>query len=93
MLATSHPVRDTNALTHLFDDAISRGLEGLVVKKCGSHYEAGARNFNWVKLKRHSAGPLGDTIDCVLLGYSQGRGKVARSSDTCDCNLGRSSGV
>jgi len=75
MLATNNFVTDTSTLTHLFDDAISRGLEGLVVKKRESHYEAGARNFNWVKLKRHSAGPLGDTIDCVLLGYLLGRGK------------------
>jgi DNA ligase 1 len=57
--------------------AISKGLEGLVVKKQESRYEAGARNFNWVKLKRHSAGALDDTIDCVLLGYLVGRGKRA----------------
>ena len=58
-------------------DAVSLGLEGLVVKKLESRYEAGARNFNWVKLKRHSAGALNDTIDCVLLGYLFGRGKRA----------------
>jgi len=40
-------------------------------------YEAGGRNFNWVKLKRHSAGELHDTIDCVILGYIFGRGKRA----------------
>jgi DNA ligase-1 len=77
MLATSHEVRDAHSLTLLFDEAISKGLEGLVVKKLESRYEAGARNFNWVKLKRHSAGALGDTIDCVLLGYLFGRGKRA----------------
>ncbi|MBP6882377.1 MAG: DNA ligase, partial [Candidatus Levybacteria bacterium] len=33
------------------------------------------RNFNWVKLKRHSSGELQDTIDCVILGYIYGRGK------------------
>ncbi|HSA84242.1 MAG TPA: DNA ligase, partial [Patescibacteria group bacterium] len=37
--------------------------------------EAGGRNFNWVKLKRHSAGELHDTIDCVILGYVYGKGK------------------
>ena len=77
MLTASHVVRDAHSLTLLFDDAISKGLEGLVVKKLESRYEAGARNFNWVKLKRHSAGALGDTIDCVLLGYLFGRGKRA----------------
>jgi DNA ligase-1 len=77
MLTASHTEQDAHALTLLFDEAISKGLEGLVVKKPESRYEAGARNFNWVKLKRHSAGALNDTIDCVLLGYLYGRGKRA----------------
>ncbi len=77
MLTANHMVRDAHTLTLLFDEAISKGLEGLVVKKPESRYEAGARNFNWVKLKRHSAGALNDTIDCVLLGYLYGRGKRA----------------
>jgi DNA ligase-1 len=77
MLTASHEVQDAHKLTLLFDEAISKGLEGLVVKKLESRYEAGARNFNWVKLKRHSAGALNDTIDCVLLGYLFGRGKRA----------------
>jgi DNA ligase 1 len=77
MRTASHTVSDAHTLTLLFDEAVSLGLEGLVVKKQESRYEAGARNFNWVKLKRHSAGALGDTIDCVLLGYLYGRGKRA----------------
>jgi DNA ligase-1 len=77
MRTASHTMSDTHALTLLFDEAISKGLEGLVVKKQESRYEAAARNFNWVKLKRHSAGALNDTIDCVLLGYLYGRGKRA----------------
>jgi DNA ligase 1 len=77
MLTANHTVSDAHTLTLLFDEAISKGLEGLVVKKLESRYEAGARNFNWVKLKRHSAGALNDTIDCVLLGYLYGRGKRA----------------
>jgi DNA ligase 1 len=62
-------------LQMMLDDAISKGLEGVVVKKSDSLYEAGGRNFNWVKLKRHSSGELHDTIDCVVLGYIFGRGK------------------
>ena len=77
MRTASHTVSDAHTLMLLFDEAISKGLEGLVVKKQESRYEAGARNFNWVKLKRHSAGALNDTIDCVLLGYLYGRGKRA----------------
>ena len=60
-----------------FQDALSKGLEGLIFKRPNSLYEAGARNFNWIKLKRHSSGELKDTIDCVVLGYIFGRGKRA----------------
>jgi DNA ligase 1 len=68
-------VDDAQRLDAIFEDALERGLEGLVVKRVDSPYQAGARNFNWVKLKRHSRGALDDTIDCVLLGYFVGRGK------------------
>ncbi len=64
-------------IQELFDDALTKGLEGLIVKRIDSKYEAGARNFNWIKLKRHSSGELTDTIDCVILGYIYGRGKRA----------------
>ncbi len=59
----------------MLDDSISKGLEGVVVKRLDSAYEAGGRNFNWIKLKRHSSGELNDTIDCVILGYIYGKGK------------------
>lgn len=62
-------------LQFMLDDAISKGLEGVVIKRVDSQYEAGGRNFNWVKLKRHSSGELHDTIDCVILGYVFGKGK------------------
>ncbi len=62
-------------LQTMLDDSISKGLEGVVVKRPDSFYEAGGRNFNWVKLKRHSSGELNDTIDCVILGYIVGKGK------------------
>lgn len=70
-------VSEAKTLGLLLEDAISKGLEGVVIKKLDSKYEAGGRNFNWVKLKRHSAGELYDTIDCVILGYIFGRGKRA----------------
>ena len=64
-------------LTKILLDNISRGLEGVVVKRPDSPYQAGARNFNWVKLKRHTSGQLNDTVDLVLLGYYFGKGKRA----------------
>ncbi len=64
-------------LTRELLDNISRGLEGIVAKRLDSPYQAGARNFNWVKLKRNTSGQLNDTIDVVLLGYYKGKGKRA----------------
>jgi DNA ligase-1 len=64
-------------LTKTLLDNISQGLEGVVVKRPDSKYQAGARNFNWVKLKRHTSGELNDTVDLVLLGYYFGKGKRA----------------
>jgi DNA ligase-1 len=64
-------------LTRELLDNISRGLEGVVAKRLDSPYQAGARNFNWVKLKRNTSGQLNDTIDVVLLGYYGGKGKRA----------------
>jgi DNA ligase 1 len=73
-----HPgelVTEQEKLENMFNDALTKGLEGLIVKRPDSKYEAGARNFNWIKLKRHSSGELKDTIDVVILGYIFGRGK------------------
>ncbi|TMD72928.1 MAG: ATP-dependent DNA ligase, partial [Chloroflexi bacterium] len=64
-------------LTRELLEYISRGLEGVVAKRLDSPYQAGARNFNWVKLKRNTSGQLTDTIDVVLLGFYRGKGKRA----------------
>ena len=74
-LAPEVIVEDAHSLQAFFDDQVQKGLEGLVVKRLDSPYQAGARNFNWVKLKRSVAGQLRDTVDCVILGYVYGRGK------------------
>ncbi len=58
-----------------FNEAISEGLEGLMLKKLDSPYKAGGRGFHWIKFKRSQSGELSDTIDCVLLGVYGGRGK------------------
>ena len=74
------PITKTDSvevLTKTLLDNISQGLEGVVVKRPDSKYQAGARNFNWVKLKRHTSGELNDTVDLVLLGYYFGKGKRA----------------
>lgn len=62
-------------LDRFLAEQIQKGLEGVVVKRLDSPYSAGARNFNWVKLKRDVSGELSDTADCIILGYISGKGK------------------
>lgn len=69
---------DAAELERYFQDQIQRGLEGVVVKRPDSTYQAGQRSFNWVKLKRAYRGELRDTVDVVIVGYLVGRGKRAK---------------
>jgi len=61
-----------------FEEAITRGLEGIMAKRLDAPYTAGSRNFNWIKLKRSYRGALADTIDVVILGYYYGKGARAK---------------
>jgi DNA ligase-1 len=71
-------VSTARQLEDYFVKNIASGLEGLVVKKPNGKYIPGKRNFNWIKLKRQEEGHLDDTIDAVVLGYYNGKGKRAR---------------
>ncbi len=73
--APGEMISDPKVLQLRLEDSISKGLEGVVIKKPSSPYEAGGRNFNWVKLKRHNQTELQDSVDCVILGYIVGKGK------------------
>lgn len=66
---------DGKKIENFFDDCISRGLEGILAKKLEGTYQAGARGWNWIKLKRSYQSKLNDTVDCVVMGYYLGRGK------------------
>jgi DNA ligase-1 len=61
-------------LQELFEKSKEKGLEGLVIKKIDAPYQAGARAYTWVKLKRSETSLLKDTVDTVILGYYHGRG-------------------
>lgn len=66
---------DPKMVDRFFNEKVSSGLEGIMAKRLDSPYQAGARNFNWIKLKRSYQGHLADTVDVVLVGYYRGRGK------------------
>jgi len=65
---------DALELAKFSQEALDKGLEGIMAKRPDSKYEAGARNFNWMKLKKLEDQILEDTVDCVVLGYYHGRG-------------------
>lgn len=66
---------DGKEIENYFDKCIADGLEGILAKKLDGSYQAGARGWSWIKLKRSYQSKLDDTIDCVVMGYFYGRGK------------------
>jgi len=74
-ITTSSP----DKLEKYFDEAVSMGCEGLVVKNISndSIYQAGARGWLWIKYKRSYKAEVADTFDLVPVGAFHGRGKRA----------------
>jgi DNA ligase-1 len=77
LVSEEKEVNNSKDLQLIFDDAISRGLEGIMAKKLDGIYQAGARGWNWIKLKRSYSSKVADTIDAVVMGYDLGQGKRA----------------
>lgn len=61
-------------LVEYFEIAKEKGLEGLLVKNPADPYQAGARSYSWIKLKKADENLLNDSLDCVVLGYYYGKG-------------------
>jgi len=69
---------NASELKKYHDEQKSKGLEGIVAKKWEVAYDPGRRGYTWVKLKQEKGkkgGGLSDTLDCVVMGYYQGKGK------------------
>ena len=60
-----------------FEQAVADGCEGLLCKSVGptAVYQAGARGWLWIKLKRDYRTELADTVDLVVVGAFAGRGR------------------
>jgi DNA ligase 1 len=78
-LSTAAEVDAPAALDAAFEQAVTDGCEGLVCKSVGpaSGYQAGARGWQWIKLKRDYRTELSDTTDLVVVGAFAGRGRRA----------------
>jgi len=77
LLSPQKIVSEEKKIELLFDEAVSRGLEGIVAKKLDGVYQAGARGWNWIKFKRSYSSKIEDTVDCLVMGYDVGKGKRA----------------
>jgi DNA ligase 1 len=78
-LATAAQVSDEPALERMFEQAVAEGCEGLICKSLdpAAGYQAGARGWQWIKLKRDYRSELSDTLDLVVVGGLAGRGRRA----------------
>jgi DNA ligase-1 len=74
-LTTASPASDVPTLEAMFQQAVADGCEGLVCKSPGAPYQAGARGWSWIKLKRDYRTELSDTMDLVVVGALYGRGR------------------
>jgi DNA ligase-1 len=76
-LTAAVEVSTPEALDLAFEQAIADGCEGLLCKSVGpdSGYRAGARGWQWIKLKRDYRTELSDTVDLVVVGAFTGRGR------------------
>jgi DNA ligase 1 len=78
-LATAEQVSDEPALEMVFEQAVAEGCEGVIGKSLDptAGYQAGARGWQWIKLKRDYRTELSDTLDLVIVGGLAGRGRRA----------------
>lgn len=71
-------VETAEELDAYFTKQIAGGLEGVIVKKLGTPYEPGTRNFDWIKFKASARADFVDTVDVVVIGYFRGQGARAK---------------
>jgi DNA ligase 1 len=78
-LTTARQVDAVEPLEALFEQAVAEGCEGLICKSVApsAGYQAGARGWLWIKLKRDYRTELSDTLDLVVVGALYGRGRRA----------------
>ena len=69
----------SDEIESFFQQALENSCEGVMGKDIskGSHYQAGARGWNWVKYKADYVEKLSDSFDLVILGADFGKGKRA----------------
>ncbi|MCU0630658.1 MAG: hypothetical protein MUF37_05870 [Methanoregulaceae archaeon] len=59
--------------TEYYRAAVQKGLEGVMAKRKDSVYEPGVRSSSWLKIRQQK------TCDCVIAGYTGGKGSRVSS--------------
>lgn len=76
--ATYKNSSDLNELQVFLDQSVKDSCEGLMVKMLHgseSYYEPSKRSRNWLKLKKDYLAGVGDSLDLVVVGAYNGKGK------------------
>ena len=70
---------DPEDINSEYRENIKEGLEGVLIKKSDARYVPGRTGWRWVKMKQEekAQGKLSDTVDCVVMGFTVGKGKRA----------------
>jgi DNA ligase-1 len=76
-LTTAERATSVDGLEATFELAVADGCEGLLCKSLAptAGYQAGARGWMWIKLKRDYRTELSDTLDLAVVGALYGRGR------------------
>lgn len=76
-LAVQQVVEGVEGAQTFFDQSIADGCEGVMAKSVaeGSTYHPGGRGFWWIKYKREYTQGLADSVDGVVVGAFQGKGR------------------
>ncbi len=71
-VAPQYQSADIAELERIYDEALSAGHEGIMIKDPESRYQPGVRGKHWIKIK-----PEVDTLDLAVIGAEWGEGRRA----------------
>ena len=70
---------DPEEIEKFFYEALENGCEGLMIKALDGVYQAGARGWLWIKLKKSYESKIIEPIDVVVVGAFFGKGRRAKT--------------